>query len=107
MWGRKLGPDLSHAAVDIKKAPEHHSGALTLWSWWDSNPRPAKELPALSTCLASLVVGNRSVRCLPYLILIRRVNDWPGRNEPSYPCVLTVPIRPKHRQNQTGTVGIS
>ena len=80
--------------------------ALALWSWWDSNPRPAKEQPALSTCLAPLVVGNRSVRREPYLLLIRRVNDWLGRNEPSYPCVSTAPIRPMHRLNQTGTVGI-
>ena len=46
-----------------KKSHEVDLMALALWSWWDSNPRPAKEQPALSTCLVPLVVGNRSVRC--------------------------------------------
>ncbi|MEY3984376.1 MAG: hypothetical protein RL160_1935, partial [Bacteroidota bacterium] len=90
-----------------KKPMRITSWALALWSWWDSNPRPAKEQPALSTCLAPLVVGNRSVRCEPNLLLIRRVNDWPGRNEPSYLCVSTASDRPKHRPNQTEAVGIS
>jgi hypothetical protein len=33
------------------------------------------------------------------------IMTWPGRCEPSYPCVATTPDHPKHRRNQVGMDG--